>query len=86
MAEKKNVNEQEFNFEKVSHRDLSNLSASLCMSAYLYAWESYGGTEEKHCQKKLAFHITLAMCCAGGGLCGQLCTERGMLQLSVLSF
>lgn len=49
MAEKKTVNEQEFNFEKVSHRDLSNLSTLLCMSVYLYAWESYGGTKEKHC-------------------------------------
>lgn len=86
MAEKKTVNEQEFNFEKVSHRDLSNLSTLLCMSVYLYAWESYGGTKEKHCQKKLAFHVTLAMCCAGGGLCGQLCMDRGTLQLGVLSF
>lgn len=49
MAEKKTVNEQEFNFEKVSHRDLSNLSTLLCMSVYLYAWKSYGGTKEKHC-------------------------------------
>lgn len=30
MTEKKNVNKQEFNFEKVSHWHLPNLTASLC--------------------------------------------------------
>lgn len=48
MDEEKNENEQEFNFEKVSQRGLSNLNILVCRCVYLYAWESYGGSDEKH--------------------------------------